>query len=120
MPGQPPQGDEPEPPVANDIEELARRLREAEHLHPEAREEVADLLGNLAAEMEQPGASAETKHLARSTVQLVQAVNDQHEAGLIEAARGRLEEAVATAEVNAPVATEIVLQLIDLLASLGI
>jgi hypothetical protein len=120
MPEQPSKGDEPEPPVVNDIAELARRLRDAEHLEPEGRAEVADLLGDLAVALDHPEPSAQTKHLARSTMQLAQAVNDQHESGLIEAARERLEEAVARAEVNAPVATEIALRLIDVLASLGI
>jgi hypothetical protein len=88
-----------DPSAANDIEELARRLREAEHLEPEAREQVADLLGDLAAELDQ---------------------TDQHEPGMIEAAKDHLEEAVARAEAKAPVATDLVLQLIDLLATLGI
>ena len=75
-------------------------LREAEHLEPEARAQVADLLGNLAAELDQTEPSAQKEHLAQSAVQLVRAVKDQHEPGLIEAARERLEEAVARAEAN--------------------
>jgi hypothetical protein len=50
----------------------------------------------------------------------VQAIRDQHEPGLIEAAWERLEEVVARAETNAPVTSELVVQLIDLMASLGI
>ena len=120
MQEQPSKGGEAEPPVGNEIEELARRLREAEHLEPEARAEVADLLGDLAEELDQPEPSDQTKHLARSTAQLVRAVNEQHEPGLIDAARERVEEAVARAEANSPVTTEIVLRLIDVLSSLGI
>jgi len=112
--------EQPDPSAVNDIEELARRLREAEHLEPEARGQAADLLGNLAAELDQTEPSAQKEHLAESAAQLVRAVQDQHEPGLIEAARERLEEAVARAEANAPVATDLVLQLIDVLASLGI
>jgi hypothetical protein len=112
--------EQPDPSAENDIEELARRLREAEHLEPEARAQVADLLGNLAAELDQTEPSAHKAQLAESAAQLVRAVKDQHEPGLIEAARERLEAAVARAEANAPVATDLVIQLIDLLASLGI
>ncbi len=58
--------------------------------------------------------------LPRARPQLVRAVQDQHEPGLIAAARERLEAAVARAEAKAPVATDLVLQLIDTLAHLGI
>lgn len=112
--------EESDPPVADHIEELANRLREAEHLDPEVRAEAASLLGDLAVRLNQPESSAQTQHLAQRTAQLVQAVNDQHEPGMIAAARERLEEAVARAEANAPVATDLVLQLIEVLASLGI
>ncbi len=112
--------EQPDPSAANDIEELARRLREAEHLEPEAREQVAELLGELAAELDQTEPSPHKEQLAKSAAQLVRAVKDQHEPGMIEAAKDRLEEAVARAEANAPVATDLVLQLIDLLATLGI
>jgi hypothetical protein len=113
-------GEQPDPPVGNDIEVLARRVREAEHLEPEARAQVADLLGDLAAELDQTEPSAHTERLANSAAQLVRAVEDQHEPGLIEAARERVEEAVAAAEAKAPVATDLVLRMIDLLAGLGI
>jgi hypothetical protein len=120
MPENPTTGDAPDPPVANTIEDLARRVREAEHLEPGTREQVADLLGNLAAELDQAEPSAHKELLAQTTTQLVQAVHDRHEPGLIEAARERLEEVVARAETKAPVTTDLVIQLIDLLANLGI
>jgi hypothetical protein len=110
----------PDLPIAGDIEELARRLRAAEHLEPKARAEVAELLRNLAAELDRSEPSADEQHLAESTAQLVRAVEDQHDSSLIEAARERVEEAVARAEAIAPVSTDLVLQLIDVLASLGI
>ncbi|AGA31566.1 hypothetical protein [Singulisphaera acidiphila] len=111
-------GEEPDPQVAKDIEELARRLREAEHLEPEVREEAADLLGDLTQALHPP--EPHTEELAESTAQLVRAVSDQHEPGLIEAAKERLEEVVIKAETKAPVATDIVLRLIDVLAGIGI
>ncbi len=120
MQEQPTKGEEPVPPVVDDIEELARRLHEAEHLEPESRAELARLLRHLAEVLERPGASPHAEHLAQSTAELVQAVKDQREPRLIEAARGRLDGAIARAEVKAPVATDVVLQLIDVLAGIGI
>jgi hypothetical protein len=107
-------------PSVDHIEVLARRLRDAEHLEPEARAEVADLLRALALELDRREPSEHEEHLAQTTAQLVQAVNDQHEPGLIEAARARLEKAIAKAEAKAPVATDIVARLADVLAGIGI
>jgi hypothetical protein len=118
MQDQPAKGEIPDPPV--DIEELARRLREAEHLEPEAREQGAELLNELAAALDQAEPSAHTEHLTQSTAQLVLAVKDRHDPGLIESAIDRLEEAVLRAEAKAPVATGIALRLIDVLAATGI
>jgi hypothetical protein len=120
MQKEPSKREESDSPIADHIEELASRFREAEHLDPEARAEAADLLGDLAVALNQPESSTQTQHLAQHTARLAQAVKDQHELGLIVAARERLEEALARAEAEAPVATDIVLQLIDVLASLGI
>ena len=74
----------------------------------------------LAAELDQAERSTHKEELASTTAQLVRAVKDQHEPGLIEAARERVEQAVARAEAKAPVATDLVLRLIDVLAGLGI
>ena len=120
MPEQPSNGVTPDPPVGTDIEELARRLGGVEHLAPEARATLAGLLRQLAAELDRAEPSAHKEHLAQSAAQLVRAVQDQHEPGLVEAARERLEAAVARAETKAPVATDLVLQLIHVLAGLGI
>ena len=120
MSEQPSEGQPDYPQIVSHIEELARRVRAAKHLHPEARAEAADLLGNLAVALNQPEPSSQTRQLAQGAAQLVQAVNEQHDPGLIAAARERLEETVARAETKAPVATDVVLQLIDVLANLGI
>ena len=96
-------GEGPEPQAVDVIEALARRLHEAEHLEPQARAEVASLLRELAAELDRPEPSPHERHLAQSTAELVHAVKDRHEPGLIEASRERLEEAVVRAEAKAPV-----------------
>ena len=59
MPEQPPKVEEADPPVVDHIEELARRLREAKHLDPQARTEVADLLRNLVEALDQPEPSTQ-------------------------------------------------------------
>jgi hypothetical protein len=120
VPEQPSKAETPDPSIGSDIEELARRLGGFEHLEPEARTTLAGLLRKLAAELEHAEPSAQKEQLAESAAQLVRAVKDQHEPGLVAAARERLEEAVARAEAKAPVATDLVLQLIDILARLGI
>jgi len=118
MQEQPSKGEKSDPSVADDIEKLAYHLREAEHLEPEVREQATELLGDLAVAMDQP--STHTEDLVQKTAQLVRAVQNPHQPGLIEAARDQLEEAIARAETTAPVATDIVLRLIDVLAGIGI
>jgi hypothetical protein len=120
VPDQSLKGETPDPSIGSDIEELARRLGGFEHLEPEARARLAGLLRKLAAELDHAETSAQKEQLAESAAQLVRAVKDQHEPGLVAAARERLEEAVARAEAKAPVATDLILQLINILAQLGI
>jgi hypothetical protein len=110
----------PSPAIGSDIEELARKLGGVEHLDPSARAKLAGLLRNLAGELDKGEPSAQQEQLAESAAQLVRAVHDQHSPGLIAAARERLDAAVARAEAKAPVTTDLVLQLIDTLAHLGI
>ena len=120
MPEHSPRGEGPSTPILDEIEVLARHLREAAHLEPEARAKAANLLRDLAEALDRPEPSAQVEHLARSAAGLARAVNDRHEPGLIEAARGRVEQAIARAEAKAPVATDVVLQLVDVLSGLGI
>lgn len=102
----------------HDIEELARLLHEAEHLEPEARSKAAGLLRELAEALDHP--SDHAADLTETTGRLVQAIGQRHEPDLIQAARERVEEAVARAEAKAPRATEVALRLIDVLAGIGI
>jgi Domain of unknown function (DUF4404) len=113
-------GKAPDPSMGSNTEELARRLGGFEHLEPEARATLAGLLRQLAAELEHAQPSAQKEQPAEGASQLVRSVKNQHEPRLVAAARERLEEAVARAEAKAPVATDLVLQLIDILARLGI
>lgn len=104
---------------ASRLRHLAQRLREADHLDPEAQKSLADILDELSKSLVPgPESSEQHKHLAESAAHLAEALHQQRDTGLIARARRRLEEAAVRAE--APVATGIVRRLIDTLANLGI
>src|SRR5207247_2223983 len=118
MPDQPPPA--PEAARAN-LQMLARLLRDARHLGPEAQRELAELVEELSAALGPDTApTAETEHLAASAAHLAETLHHQRDAGLLAAARDRLQDAALRAETEAPVATGIALRLIDALANLGI
>ena len=64
--------------------------------------------------------TVQAEHLAESSTHLVEALHRRHHAGLIAAAKERLEEAASRAEAEAPVATGLARRLIDTLANMGI
>src|SRR5262245_57120070 len=109
----------PTPPV--NLHELARDLREADHLGPEAQQAIADLLEELARAIPPAGvAPAETAHLAESASHLARALHERHESGALAAAVERFEAAINRAEAKAPLASGIARRLIETLANLGI
>lgn len=109
-----------QPPTVN-LHELAQKLREADHLGPEAQRAIADLLDELAQAMPAAGvAPAEAAHLRESATHLAKALHQRHEAGALAAALERFETAVARAEAKAPLASGIARRLIETLANLGI
>jgi hypothetical protein len=112
----------PEPPAAarTDLEEVVPLLREARHIDPEVQRALADLVDELIRVMDPHAPAAQATHLAESSTQLVKALHRKHHAGLITAAKERLEEAATRAEAEAPVATGLARRLIDTLANLGI
>ena len=110
---------EPSPSV--NLHELAQKLREANHLGPEAQSAVADLLEELARALPPAGvAPAEASHLAESATHLAEALHRRHEAGALATALERFEASVARAQAKAPLATGIARRLIETLANLGI
>jgi hypothetical protein len=120
MAEQPPT-DPPPDQVRDRLRELARLLRKARHLDPDAKQELADLVDELGGALHPEAfSSAETAHLADSAAHLAQALSRPGDTGLLDAARERLEKAVARAEAKAPVATGVARRLIDALANLGI
>ena len=107
-------------PVRANLLEVARLLREAHHLDAAAQRELADLVDELAGVLDPAAPSDQAAHLAETSAHLARALHDPHHPGLLAAAKARLEDAAARAEVNAPVATGVARRLIDALARLGI
>ncbi len=110
------------PPAATNIQaglhELARLLRTAHHLEPEAQQALADLVDELSGVLTQTEVPApEMAHLAESTTQLAQALHQRHDTRRL---RERLEEVALRAEAEAPVTAGIVRRLLDTLGNLGI
>jgi hypothetical protein len=116
---QPPAGPGPSDLRAN-LRELARLLRDARHLEPEAQQELADLVAELSQALEGKLSSAEVEQLGRSAVHMIEALHQQEDADYLAAARDRLRDAAVSAEIKAPVATGIVRRIVDTLANLGI
>lgn len=102
------------------LQELARSLRQAGHLEPEAQQELADLMEELAGVVASAPAADQTTRLAAHAAQLAQALHQQQDEGLLAAAKKKLEQSALRAEEEAPLATGIVRRLIDTLANLGI
>ncbi len=106
--------------VRAQLQEVVLLLRTSRHVEPEVQEALADLVNELIRVMDPHPPAAEAAHLAESSAHLVEALHRKHSAGLIAAAKDRLEEAATRAEAGAPVATGLARRLIDTLANLGI
>ncbi len=121
MPNQP----SPRAPGPADLEArlhaLARLLREGGTLSPDARQSLAALVDELAAELRALSPPPpEAAHLADGVAHLLETLRHPHNPTLLGAARERLEQTAVAAEVDAPVATDIVRRLLEALANIGI
>jgi hypothetical protein len=118
-----PEPQEANPPVPDHarLREAAQLLREAHHLGPEAQQELAALTEKLADALARGDLPPEEEErLARSAFDFIEALHQQHEQGLLAAARDRLEQALVAAEGRAPVTVGLVRQMLDVLAGIGI
>jgi len=113
------------PPVTTEVEAslhaIARVLREAPPLGPQAQRALAalvDELGNALHSAEVP--AAEVRHLADSTATLVSALQHRHDVSRLARARDRLEEAILGIEGKAPVTAGLARRVLDALANIGI
>ena len=100
---------------------ISQLLRDAERLGPEEQALLADLvdeLGNALESTEVPEEKVTT--LTERTSQLVQAVHEEHEPGVLAAAEERLEHAVIAIEAKAPTLASLTRRLAEMLSNLGI
>jgi hypothetical protein len=117
-----PPGSPPTPPeVQARLHAVAQLLRQAEHLTPQARRALAELVDELSDALSSPGAgAAETARLTESTAHLLEALGRRHDTGVLAAARDRVDEAIVAAETKAPVAAGLARRLVEALSNIGI
>ena len=107
--------------MSDRMREVARLLREADHLGPEEKEAVARLADELAEALRTvPPSSPEAAHLTESAAHLIEALHRRENKGVLAAARDRLEESVLATEARSPFLAGIAHRLVEALASLGI
>jgi hypothetical protein len=111
---------EPTGEVRATLQALVPLIRSTRHIEPEVQTALADLVDELIRVMDPNAPPADAEHLAAGAAHLTEALHRKHHAGLIAAARDRLEEAATRAEAGAPVATGLARRLVDALANLGI
>jgi hypothetical protein len=105
---------------AASLHAVARALRGAHHLGPEARQALADFLDALNDPETTAAASPADMHrLTDRATHLLQALQHQHDPGVLAAARDGLEEAVLRVESQAPVVGAFH-RLLDALANIGL
>lgn len=108
-------------PVRRRLEELAQVLRKAHHLDPATRQKLTDLVAELSRDLGPDTLPPDQRErVADSLTDLTRAVREQEAVGPLRAARERLEAAVVEAEAEAPVASGVLLRIIDALANIGI
>jgi hypothetical protein len=115
-----PPGPETAATLRSQLQGVVPLLRESRQIDPEVKEALAELIGELIQVMDPNAPAAEAAHLAECSTHLVQALHRKHHAGVLTAAKERLEAAATRAETEAPVATGLARRLIDTLANLGI
>jgi hypothetical protein len=89
-------------------------------LDRDVQQALADLVDELIRVIDPHAPAVETAHLAEGSAQLARALHRRPHAGVIAAAKLRLEEAATRAEAKAPMATGLARRLIDTLSNLGI
>ena len=113
-----------EPPSKADLQanltSLAKQLRTAHHLGPEAQQRLAELLSELSVAVgSSPLPSAETTALASHAGQLVEALKNEADTSVLGEARAKLDRAVLAAEAKT-FAAGMARRVVDVLTDLGI
>jgi Domain of unknown function (DUF4404) len=100
---------------------IALMLRAPHRFGPEAQAALADLVDELGKTLETPDVpSAEVARLSECAAQLAKAVHEEHEPGLLEAARNRYDHAVVAVESQAPTLAGLARRLAEMLSDVGI
>lgn len=103
------------------LREIARLLREVQHLDPRSQQLLADFVEELSKTLEAKTLPAqEASHLAECAAHLMQAVHQKKEKHVIVDARDRLEKAIVGVETRSPILSGLFERLVDALAGLGI
>jgi hypothetical protein len=103
------------------LHEIARLLREGQHLDPESQQLLADLVEALSKTLEEKTLPApEATHLAETAAHLLQSVHQKEEKHVIAEARNRLEKAIVGIETRSPFLSGLLERLVDALAGWGI
>lgn len=109
------------PAVPDQLHEIAKLLRTAHHLGPEAQAALAQLADDLGYVLRENAApKAESAALIQHVGQLVETLHQDQRTGPLASARQRLEKAMAAVEGRAPYTVGFARQLLDALANLGI
>lgn len=107
--------------VQGHLHAIAELLRKTHRLGPEAQGLLADLIDELGVALDSPSVpNEEVAKLAECATHLVQAVHDESEPGVLEAAETRLENAVVAVETKAPGLANLTRRLAEMLSDLGI
>jgi hypothetical protein len=114
----------PTPPTPEELRQqllsLARSLRGADHLEPEPKQELAELLDELGTALEKTPIPPEAlTHLRDSADQVRRAVSGQHTSPL-SLAQDRMTQAAAAFDARAPMVAGIVRRGVESLSNIGI
>ncbi|GIW86430.1 MAG: hypothetical protein KatS3mg108_0754 [Isosphaeraceae bacterium] len=107
-------------PGETSLSELARLLRDVDHLEPQVRRELADVVEELDSAVRGELNPDQAAHLRQSVAHLVETIRSQRETGLVANARQQLEATLVRTETEAPVASGVARRLIEMIADLGI
>jgi hypothetical protein len=113
------------PNASSDLEaklhRIAGLLRDAGHLSPKAQQSLALLVDDLARAVQKPtGDPVAANHVAATAANLLDALVQKDDQGMLSAARDRLERTVISAGSQAPMAAGVARRLLDILAGIGI
>jgi hypothetical protein len=103
------------------LDHVSQLLRESRSIDARSRKELKRLVEELGSILQSGDvAPAEAASLAETAAHLAEALQHRHDSGRLAQLRDRIERGVLAAEAEAPVTSGVVMQLLDVLANLGI